>query len=86
MNQQIESLSNLLPILPLQNTLMLTLDACLGSKFLGTNLDSFEANGILELDHALDLSLHLGSPNHELSFWGLFFFFFGLFGVQTILF
>jgi hypothetical protein len=50
------------------------LDACLGSKFLVTNLDSFEANGILELDHALDLSLHLGSPNHEPSFWALFFF------------
>jgi hypothetical protein len=40
----------------------------LGSKFVWTNLDSFEANWILELDHAVDLSLHLGSSNHELSF------------------
>jgi hypothetical protein len=39
-----------------------------GSKFLGTNLDPFEASWILELYHALDPSLHLGSPNHELSF------------------
>jgi hypothetical protein len=38
-----------------------------GSKFLGTNLDSSEANWILELDPALDSSLHLGCPNHELS-------------------
>ncbi len=49
-----------------------TLDEDLGSKFLGTNLDSFEANWILELDLALDPSLHLGSPNHELSLWALF--------------
>jgi len=40
----------------------------LGSKFVWTNLDSFEANWILELDLALDLSLHLGFSNHELSF------------------
>ncbi len=38
-------------------------------KFLGTNLDSFEANWKLELHP----SLHLCSPNHELSF-ELFFF------------
>jgi hypothetical protein len=40
----------------------------LGFKFIGTNLDSFGANRNLELDLALDLSLHLGSPNHKLSF------------------
>jgi hypothetical protein len=40
-----------------------------GFKFRGTNLDSFEANSTLELD----TSLHLGSPNHELSFEILFF-------------
>jgi hypothetical protein len=34
-----------------------------GWKFIGTNLDSFEANWILELDP----SLHLDSPNNELS-------------------
>jgi hypothetical protein len=39
-------------------------------KFLGTNLDLCEANWILELDPAL----HLGSSNHEFSF----FVFFGL--------
>jgi len=39
-----------------------------GSKFLGTKLELFEANWILELDPFLDPSLHLGSPNHELSF------------------
>ncbi len=39
-----------------------TLDA--GSKFLGTNLDSFEADSILELDPPLDPSLHIGSSNH----------------------
>ncbi len=49
-----------------------TLDGDLGSKFLGTILDSFEANWIFELDLALDPSLHLGSPNHELSLWALF--------------
>jgi hypothetical protein len=38
------------------------------SKFLETNLDSFEANWILELDLALDPSLHiLGSSK----LWGL---------------
>ncbi len=35
----------------------------LGSKLLGTNLHSFEANQIFELDPALDPSLHLGSSN-----------------------
>ncbi len=45
----------------------LTLDRGPGPEFLGTNLDSFEANWILELDPALDSSLHLSSPNHELS-------------------
>ncbi len=39
-----------------------------GSKFLGTKLELFKANWILELDPSLDPSLHLGSPNHELSF------------------
>ncbi len=42
------------------------------SIFLGTNLDSFEANWILELDPTLDPSLHLDSPNHEVSFEVLF--------------
>ncbi len=45
----------------------------------GTNLDSFEANWILELDLALDpTSLHLDSSNHKLSFLALFFSTFGL--------
>ncbi len=44
-----------------------TLDEGPGSKFIGTNLDSFEANWILELDPRLYPSLHLGSPNSELS-------------------
>jgi hypothetical protein len=39
-----------------------------GFKFLGTKLDSFEAKWILELDPALNPSLNLGSPKHELSF------------------
>ncbi len=39
-----------------------------GSKFLGTKLELFEASWILELDPSLDPSLHLGSPNPELSF------------------
>ncbi len=43
-----------------------TLNGSPKSKFIGTNLDLFEANWILELKHVLDLSLHLGSPNHEL--------------------
>jgi hypothetical protein len=42
------------------------------STFLGTNLDSFEANWIanwiVELDYTLVSSLILGSPNQELSF------------------
>jgi hypothetical protein len=45
-----------------------TLYGSVGSKFLGTNLVSFEANWILEFVLALDPSLHLGSPNHDLSF------------------
>ncbi len=45
-----------------------TLDGDPRCKFQGANLDLFEANGILELDLVLDPSLHLGSPNHELSF------------------
>jgi hypothetical protein len=45
-----------------------TLDGDLRCKFLGTNLDLFETNWMLELDLALDPSLYLGSPNHELSF------------------
>jgi hypothetical protein len=32
-----------------------------GSKFVGTNSDSFEADSIPELNLALDPSLHLGS-------------------------
>ncbi len=43
-----------------------TLSGSPNSKFIGTNLDSFEANWILELEHALELNLHFGSPNHEL--------------------
>jgi hypothetical protein len=51
-----------------------TLDGGPGFKFLGTNVDLFETNPILWLDPPLvDPSLHLGSPNHELSF-ELFFF------------
>jgi hypothetical protein len=53
-----------------------TLDGGPGFKFLVTNLDSFEANPILRLHPPLmGPSLHLGSPNYELSFelffvWG----------------
>jgi hypothetical protein len=43
-----------------------------GFKFLRTKLDSFEANWILEMDPALNRSLNLGSPKHELSFEHLF--------------
>ncbi len=53
-----------------------TLDGCPSSKFLGTNLDSFEPNWMFEFDLALDPNLHLGSSNHELSF--LVFLFFGV--------
>jgi hypothetical protein len=42
---------------------MPTLDQGPGSNFLGTNLDWFEANWILELDYTLVPSLILGSPN-----------------------
>jgi hypothetical protein len=45
-----------------------TLDEGPRSKFLGTNLDRFEANWILELDYTLVPSLILDSPNQELSF------------------
>jgi hypothetical protein len=45
-----------------------TLEEGPGSNFLGTNLDWFEANWILELDSTLVPSLILGSPNQELSF------------------
>jgi len=45
-----------------------TLDEGPGSNFLGTNLDSCEANWILELECTRVLSLILGSPNQELSF------------------
>jgi hypothetical protein len=48
-----------------------------GSKFKGTNVDSFEANWLLELEPTLDTSLHLGSSNHKLFFF-FFFFFFGV--------
>jgi hypothetical protein len=44
------------------------------SKFLGTHLDSFEVNWILEWDPALDPSLPLGSPIMSYLwalFWGL---------------
>ncbi len=36
--------------------------------YFGTNLNSFQANWILELGVALDPNLHFGSWNHELSF------------------
>jgi len=49
-------------------TLRHTFDDGPGSNFLGTNLDWFEANWILELDCTLIPSLILGSPNQELSF------------------
>jgi len=45
-----------------------TLDEGPGSNFLGTNLDWFDTNWILELDCTLVPSLILGSPNQELSF------------------
>jgi len=45
-----------------------TLDKGPGSNLLGTNLDWFEANCILELDSTLVPSLIPGSPNQELSF------------------
>jgi hypothetical protein len=43
-------------------TLRPTLDGGPGSKFLGTNLDTLEAN----LSPWVEPCLHLGSPNHEL--------------------
>jgi hypothetical protein len=45
-----------------------TLDEGPRSNFLGTDLDKFEANWILELDYTLVPSLTLDSPNQELSF------------------
>jgi hypothetical protein len=51
-----------------QDILRPTLDEGPGSNFLGTNLDWFEANWILELDYTLVPSPILGSPNQELSF------------------
>jgi hypothetical protein len=50
-----------------------TLDEGPGSNFLGTNLDSFEANWNLELDDTLVPSLISGSPNQELSFFSTVF-------------
>jgi len=52
---------------PPPTTLMPTLDEGPRSNFLGTNLDSFEANWILELDCTLVPILIRGSPNYELS-------------------
>jgi hypothetical protein len=54
----------------------------LGFKFLATNLEQIES---LELDPALDLSLHLGSSNHELSIFSSLFFFFFL-GFEQLIF
>jgi hypothetical protein len=51
----------------LKQTLRPTLDKGPGSNFLGTNLDWFDANWILELDSTLVPSLTLGSPNQELA-------------------
>jgi hypothetical protein len=45
-----------------------TIDKGPGSTFLGTNLDWFEANWLLELDNTSVPSLILGSPKQELSF------------------
>jgi hypothetical protein len=44
----------------------------LGSKLLGTNLSSFDANWTLELDLALDPNFHPGTSNHELSFLAIY--------------
>jgi hypothetical protein len=46
-------------------TLRPTLDKGLGFNFLGTNLDSFEANWILELDYNVVPNLIIGSPNQN---------------------
>jgi hypothetical protein len=46
----------------------LTLDEGPGSNFLGTNLNSCQANWILKLECTWVPSLILGSPNQELSF------------------
>ncbi len=44
----------------------------LGSKLLGTNLNSFDANWTHELDLALDPNFHLGTSNRELSFLAIY--------------
>ncbi len=51
----------------------LAISTRLGSKvqIYGNQLDSFEANWILELDLVLDYSFCLGSSNHELSLLAL---------------
>jgi len=54
-------------------TLRPTLDKGVESNFLGTNLDWFEANWILELDCTLVPSLILGSPKSGVLHLGLFF-------------
>ncbi len=54
--------------------LRFTLGGGLGSKLLGTNLNSFDANWTHELDLALDPSFHLGTSNHELSFLTIYIF------------
>jgi hypothetical protein len=51
-----------------QDILWPTLDEGPGSNFLGTNLDWFEANWIIELDYTLVPCPILGPPNQELSF------------------
>ncbi len=64
-----------------------TLDGVLGFKFLGTNLDSFEGHWILWVGTMpLDPSLHLGSPNHELSFNLGFLFLFLFLGLNQLIF
>jgi len=44
----------------------------LGSKLLGTNLNSFDANWTHKLDLALDPNFHLGTSDHELSFLAIY--------------
>jgi hypothetical protein len=60
-----------------------TLDEDRGSNFLGTNLDWFEANWILELDCTLVPSLILSSPNQELSFLHCFLVWTNWFSLQS---
>jgi hypothetical protein len=52
--------------------LRFTLDGGLGSKLLGTNLNSIYANWTLDWDLALDPSFHLRTWNHELSFLAIY--------------